>query len=70
MISLPSEKEHIGDAFLHQKSGSRPSEGPIHEAVLALADRSDRALAVSLDRRRLHLVEAVAAIDQLRPPDP
>lgn len=39
------------------------------EAVLALADRSDRALAVSLDGLRLHLVEAVAAIDQLQPPD-
>jgi hypothetical protein len=39
------------------------------EALLALADRSDRALVVSLDGLRLHLVEAVEAIDQLRPPD-
>ena len=47
----------------------RHSDGVL-EAVLALANRSDRALAVSLDGLRLHLIEAVAAIDQLRPPDP
>jgi hypothetical protein len=40
------------------------------EAVLALADRSDRALAVSLNGLRFHLVEAVAAIAQLQPPVP
>jgi hypothetical protein len=40
------------------------------EAVLALADRSDRAFAFSLEGLRLHLVEAVAAIDQLQPRDP
>ncbi|MDB5394834.1 MAG: hypothetical protein JWM91_2340 [Rhodospirillales bacterium] len=39
------------------------------EAVLALEPQSDRALAVSLDGLRLHLIEAVAAIDQLQPPD-
>jgi hypothetical protein len=39
------------------------------EAVLTLADRRDRALSVSLRDLRVHLVQTVAAIDHLQPPD-
>lgn len=39
------------------------------EAVLALAHRRDHTLAVSLGALRLRLVEMIADIDQLQPPD-
>jgi hypothetical protein len=38
-------------------------------AVLTLANRRDRALWVGLVAIRLHLIEAIAAIDDLHPPD-